>query len=225
MKFISIIPAYNEANTIKGVVQGVGNYSDVIVVDDGSIDQTSLLAKEAGAIVIKHSRNKGKGAAIKTGVDFALKNGYDLLLLLDGDGQHDPRCVPRLLDGMEGVDIRIGSRFQGSWPKNMPLQRRLSNAITTILIRSVTNYRITDSQSGFRVISGTIAHLFQDIPYDDYVYESEVLYRASKNNLKVDEKAINSNYRDEKSYIKIFHVFHYILFILLLLSRKISRRI
>ena len=90
MKFLSIIPAYNEENTIKRVVEGVGNYSDVVVVDDGSIDETSSLAKEAGAIVIKHFRNKGKGAAIKTGVDYALENGYDILLLLDGDGQHDP---------------------------------------------------------------------------------------------------------------------------------------
>ena len=107
----------------------------------------------------------------------------------------------------------------------MPLQRRLSNEITTRLIRFITNYRITDSQSGFRVISGTVAHLFQDIPYDDYVYESEVLYRASKNNLKVDEKTITSNYRDEKSYIKTFNIVNYILFILLLFTRKISRRI
>jgi glycosyltransferase involved in cell wall biosynthesis len=197
----------------------------VVVVDDGSIDETSSLAKEAGAIVIKHFRNKGKGAAIKTGVDYALENGYDILLLLDGDGQHDPRCVPHLLEGIEGVDIRIGSRFLDSWPQNMPLQRRLSNEITTRLIRFITNYRITDSQSGFRVISGTVAHLFQDIPYDDYVYESEVLYRASKNNLKVDEKTITSNYRDEKSYIKTFNIVNYILFILLLFTRKISRRI
>jgi glycosyltransferase involved in cell wall biosynthesis len=225
MRIITIIPAYNEEKAIKDVVKGVGEYSDVLVVDDGSIDHTSFLANEAGARIIKHERNIGKGAAIKTGLDYAIKEDYRMVILLDGDGQHDPRCIPELLEGMEGVDMRIGSRFQGNYPLNMPLQRRLSNGITTRLIRLMTGYHITDSQCGFRVISGKVAPFFLDIPYDDYVYESEVLYRAWKNRLIVDEKPIKSIYGEEKSYVRTRHVLHYILFILRVFMRKISGRI
>ena len=105
MRIITIIPAYNEENAIAQVVNCVKKYSDVIVVDDGSTDQTSQLAKNAGAKVLKHNKNMGKGAAIKTGLGSAIKDDYDFMVLLDGDGQHDPGCIPFLLDGMDGVDL------------------------------------------------------------------------------------------------------------------------
>ena len=225
MKIITIIPAYNEEKAIKDVLSGVQNYSDVVVVDDGSSDQTSSLGQETGVVVLKHPNNKGKGAAIKTGLKYAMEKDYDLIVHLDGDGQHDPRCIPQLVQGMDNVDLRIGSRFLGTAPQNMPLQRRLSNGITTRLMRYLTGYPITDSQCGFRVISTKSAPLFLYIPYDDYVYESEVLYQASKNNLIVDEKPIQCIYGEEKSYVRTWHVFHYISFILRLLLRKFGRRL
>ena len=225
MRIITIIPAYNEEKAIKEVVRGAQNYSDVVVVDDGSSDQTSSLGQETGAIVLKHQNNKGKGAAIKTGLKYAVKKNYDLIIHLDGDGQHDPRTIPQLIEGMDTVDVRIGSRFLEKAPQNMPLQRRLSNWLTTHFMGFITGYAITDSQSGFRVISTKSASLFLDIPYDDYVFESEVLFQACKNKLIVDERPIQCTYGEEKSYVRSWHVFHYILFTLSLLMRKFRRRV
>lgn len=225
MRIITIIPAYNEENTIVHVVNGVKKYSDVLVVDDGSTDETSILAINAESNVLKHDKNIGKGAAIKTGLKSAIQDDYDLMILLDGDCQHDPRCIPILLDGMDGVDLLIGSRFLNMSPQNMPLQRRLSNGITTRLIRFVTGYHITDSQCGFRVISRKAAPFFVDIPYNDYVYESEVLCRASENDLVVSERPIQCIYGNEKSYVRTRHVVHYVMFTLRLLVRKLLRRI
>jgi glycosyltransferase involved in cell wall biosynthesis len=225
MRIITIIPAYNEEKTIKKVIKCVLDYSDVVVVDDGSSDQTSSLANETGVLVLQHHKNNGKGAAIKTGLKYAMKENYDLIVHLDADGQHDPRCIPKLIEGMDTVDVRIGSRFHGRSPQNMPFQRRLSNRLTTHLMRYLTDYNITDSQSGFRVISSNSAPLFLNIQYDDYVYESEVLFKAFENNLIVDEKPIRSTYGEEESYIRSWHIFHYIIFILSLLMRKCKRRL
>jgi len=225
MRIITIIPAYNEEDTIAQVVNGVKKYSDVLVVDDGSTDETSTLAINAESNVLKHKKNIGKGAAIKTGLKSAIADDYDLMVLLDGDCQHDPRCIPILLDGMDGVDLLIGSRFLNMPPQNMPLQRRLSNGITTRLIRFVTGYHITDSQCGFRVISKRAAPFFMDIAYNDYVYESEVLCRASENDLVVSERPIQCIYGNEKSYVRTRHVVHYVMFTLRLLVRKLLRRI
>jgi len=225
MRIITIIPAYNEEKTIKDVISRVLKYSDVVVVDDGSSDQTFSLANETGVMVLKHPKNMGKGAAIKSGLEYAVKKDFDLIIHLDGDGQHDPRFIPQLVNGMNDVDILIGSRFHRAAPQNMPLHRRLSNLITTHLMRYLTGYAITDSQSGFRVISSKSAPIFLNIPYDDYVYESEVLYQAYKNNLLVDEKPIQCIYGEEKSYVRTRHVLHYMSFILRLLIHKLGRSV
>ena len=94
MKFIIVIPAYNEEKAIEMVVKESLRYSYVLVVDDGSRDHTSTYARDAGAEVIKHTRNRGKGAALKTGIEYALNKGYDAMVMLDGDGQHDPNLYP-----------------------------------------------------------------------------------------------------------------------------------
>lgn len=222
MKLITIIPAYNEENNIKRVIEGALKHSDVLVVDDGSNDNTFNLAKRAGVNVIKHEKNKGKGAAIKTGLKAALEDGYDILILLDGDGQHNPIHIPLLVSCINDAGLVIASRFKEGTPSNMPIQRRLSNVITTRIIRFITGYKITDSQSGFRAISSNVARLFLDIGYDDYIYESEMLYRASKNNIKIKEVSIPSTYGVEKSYVKAKHALKYIIFILRLLIRRIK---
>lgn len=225
MRVITIIPAYNEEQTIEKVVRDVKKYSDVLVVNDGSIDQTAPLARNTGAKIVSHSKNMGKGAAIKTGLKNAIKGDYDLMVLLDGDGQHDPQYIPLLLDGIKDADVIIGSRFFGVNKPKMPPHRRLSNGITTRLIRYVTGYHITDSQCGFRVISKKAAPLFVGISYNDYVYESEVLCKASENNLVVGERPIECIYGNEKSYVQFRHVIHYIMFTLRLLLRKFLGRI
>jgi len=221
MKLITIIPAYNEENAIKYVVDGALKYSDVLVVDDGSHDNTSKKAFDAGAALIRHDFNKGKGAAIKSGLKRTLNSGYAVIILIDGDGQHDPDHIPLLASSINECDMVIGSRFRDGNPDNMPTHRRLSNKITTALIRYVTGYTITDSQSGFRALSKDSSKLFLDIKYDDYVYESEMLYIASKNNIKIKEAPIPSSYGPEKSYVSTIHVLRYIFFIVKLFLRKL----
>jgi glycosyltransferase involved in cell wall biosynthesis len=225
MKVITLIPAYNEESAIEMVVEGALKHSDVIVIDDGSKDNTYNLAKKAGAAVIKHDKNKGKGAAIKSGLKEGLKKGYDIFILIDGDGQHDPEDIPLIASRINGAKLVVGSRFVKGNPRNMPIQRRFSNKITTNLIRYVTGYNLTDSQNGFRALSRDAAKLFADIEYDDYIYESEMFYRASKNSIIVEEVAMDSKYGFEKSYVTKWHVLLYILFIIRLMFRKLRRRI
>ena len=224
MKIVTIIPAYNEERNIKDVIKGALKYSDVIVVDDGSVDNTSNIAKQSGAYLIKHKKNRGKGAAIKTGFKKALDNKYDIFILIDGDGQHNPDFIPALISKMGNADVVIGSRFKKDDPDNMPLQRKLSNKLTTKLVKFLTGYHITDSQSGFRSFSRDAARVFVDIPYDDYVYESEMFYQASKQKMVIKEEKISCSYKDEESYIKWINILRYIRFIFKSLLRKYQKK-
>ncbi len=225
MRFITIIPAYNEEEAIKSVVGRALKYGDVLVIDDGSGDNTYNLAKNAGAKIIKHEKNMGKGAAIKSGLKEALNNDYDILILLDGDGQHNPNCIPSFISNIDSSELIIGSRFKNGNPGNMPVWRKLSNKITTNLIKFVTGYKLTDSQSGFRAMSPVAAGLFLDIKYDDYVYESEMLYKAAKHEIKVSEVSIPCTHGNEKSYVTKIHALKYMLFIIGLLGRKFKIRV
>ena len=225
MKFITIIPAYNEEKAIESVVKCALKYCDVLVVDDGSGDSTYVRAKSAGAKIVKHEKNMGKGAAIKSGLKEALNKDYDVLIVLDGDGQHNPDCIPSFVSNIGDNELIIGSRFKNGNPENMPVWRKLSNKITTNLIKFVTGYNLTDSQSGFRAMSRDAAELFLDIKYDDYVYESEMLYKASEHEIEVNEAPIPCTYGDEKSYVTKIHALKYILFIIGLLGRKFKVRI
>lgn len=225
MKYIIIIPAYNESKAIEKVVRESLKYSDVLVVDDGSSDQTAALATEAGARVIKHDKNRGKGAAIKTGLKYALDKGYNAMVLLDGDGQHDPQFIPSLVREQKNAAMVICSRFMEGPPEEMALQRKLSNKITTFILNHVTGSQITDSQCGFRIISNEAAIIFLELPQDGYEYESEILYQASRNKLKVKEIPIPSSYKGEESYITWINILKYIFYILKLLLIELKRRI
>jgi glycosyltransferase involved in cell wall biosynthesis len=222
MNLITIIPAYNEELAIKNVVKEALHYSPVLVVDDGSNDETFQLAKEAGAEVVKHPQNMGKGAAIKTGLKTGLNKGYNTFVVIDGDGQHKPDDIPPLISAIQGAGVVIGSRFKGKLPENIPLQRKISNAVTTSIIRYLTGYSLTDSQSGFRAISKDAAKLFLDITYNDYIYESEMFHMAAKHDITIKEVPISCRYGNEKSYITWITVLNYVLFISRLFLRKIN---
>lgn len=222
MRLVTIIPAYNEENAIGDVVNRSIQYSDVIVVDDGSTDDTYNQAKKAGAGVIKHEKNRGKGAAIKSGLNRALKDGYDAFILIDGDGQHDPEDIPLLFSFIGEYGLIIGSRFISGNPENMPLTRKISNRVTTGLIKYVTGYELTDSQSGFRALSKGCARFFLDIKYDDYVYESEMIYKAAENKVRLKEVAVSSRYSLEKSHITRMNILKYTFFIVMLLGKKLK---
>lgn len=221
-RIVTVIPALNEERTIESVARGALSHGDVIVVDDGSTDRTSELAARAGARVIRHERNLGKGAALKTGIREALRGSYDVIVFMDADGQHDPSLIPDLASAINGGDFVIGSRFIERNHHTMPVQRRLSNRLTTWILRFATGYSITDSQSGFRAISSRYAHLILDLPYDDYVYESETICETSRHRLRIAEVPITCCYGDEKSYIGLGDVIQYIKFIIKLFLRRFN---
>ncbi|MDR2830486.1 MAG: glycosyltransferase family 2 protein [Methanobrevibacter sp.] len=212
MNVIIIIPAFNEEDNIKDVASKSLEYGDVLVVDDGSTDNTKKNARSSGAKVISHENNKGKGFAIKTGIKEALKHPYEVFIFIDGDGQHDPNLIQDFMKKMDSCDIVIGSRFLKGELKNMPIQRKLSNLITTKLISFITEQHLTDSQSGFRGVSKEMAEHFLKSPYNDYRFESDVLINFLSK-IRYDEVSIPSRYGEEVSHITHTHTIKYVFFI------------
>ena len=133
--------------------------------------------------------------------------------------------IPESINKLNVVDLVICSRFLNGPPQKMPIGRKLSNKLTTSLLRYTSGYHVTDSQCGFRTFSDKAARVFLDIPYDDYEFESEMLYQASLNSLTLIELAIPSSYQGEKSYITSFKIIKYIYYILKLLLRDLKRRL
>ncbi len=205
MRTICIVPAYNEEKTIKHLVLSAKKYVDeVIVIDDGSKDETYTQAKEAGATVIKHIRNMGKGAALRSGIKEALKRSPDVIITMDGDGQHNPSLIPMFISKVlnENVDIVLGSRFlDKERSEKMPFLRVLSNKTTTFILRNFFGVKTTDSQSGYRAFKSGV---FRKITFqcNGYVAESEILIKAAREKMNIMEISIPAIYGGEKSKIK-----------------------
>jgi len=154
MKLVGI-PAYNEESTIGDVVKKSLQYSDkVIVVDDGSSDNTARMAKQSGATVISHQKNQGYGAAVITLFDRARQENADILTIIDGDGQHDPAQISLLVNTLQenNVDVVIGSRFLDS-KSDTPGYRKRGIKIITSAANFGADFKVSDAQSGFRSYS------------------------------------------------------------------------
>lgn len=158
-KTMAAIPAFNEEKTIGSVLIGTQMYVDeVVVVDDGSTDGTGKIAEQAGATVLRHEENRGYGASIRTCFEYARHNGAEILITLDGDGQHRPELIPRVADPVSrgAADICIGSRFvEGDRVGKVPLYRRVGIGVLTKITNLGThrNHKLRDAQSGFRAYS------------------------------------------------------------------------
>ncbi len=194
MKTLIIIPAYNEELTIGSVVALARKYGDVLVVDDGSADRTSEIAQNAGAIVVKHETNMGKGAALRTGFDYALANGYDAAVCLDADGQHNPDEIPALLEPIANgrADLVIGSRYLGANKKRIPLYRRFGLWVLNEGIKVATTMNV-DSQSGFRAMA-LEALKKMNLNSNGYSAETDIVIKAKEMGLRVREVPINVRY-------------------------------
>ncbi|MDE0041130.1 MAG: glycosyltransferase family 2 protein, partial [Candidatus Poribacteria bacterium] len=130
MKTCLLLPAYNVSRTVKRAIREANLFiGDIIVVDDGSRDKTAEIALACGAVVLKHTRNCGKGMALRTGFDYAIRAGYQLIFTMDSDGQHNPSDLPRFLDRFRQTkpDILIGGRFEDR--SAMPFHRQLNNRL------------------------------------------------------------------------------------------------
>ena len=197
---IACIPAYNEELKIKDVIKRALPYVDkVIVCDDGSTDKTAVLAEKAGATVISHEKNLGYGSAISTLFDYCRKNNAEIMVTLDGDGQHNPDQVPDLINVMlkHNVDVVIGSRSLSD-DKDLPSYRRTGIKIITSTINSATNLKVTDSQSGFRAYSRTAIDLIHPSESGMSV-STEILLKISNNGLSMAEVPITVSYTGNTS--------------------------
>lgn len=202
MKTIVLIPAFNEQAAIGSVVRKSLQYaSDVLVVDDGSSDNTSEIAKNAGASVLRHSTNYGKGVSLKDA--FSHVQGYDIVVTIDGDGQHNPDEIPDLIKPIcEGkADFVNGSRYLNGFDENTPAYRRVGQRVLDIATNVTAGTNVTDSQSGFRAFkASTIScYKFRD---PGFGIESEMIADAAENNLRILEVPITVKYDVENSSTK-----------------------
>jgi len=197
-----VIPAYNEELTIGSVVALAKKYGDVLVVDDGSSDRTSEIAKEAGAIVIRHERNVGKGQALKTGFEYALSRGYDFVVTLDADGQHNPDEIPLLLEPtIKGeADLVIGSRYLNESKKKIPVYRRFGLWVLNKSTKVVAGVDV-DSQSGFRAINRKALEKL-NLNSTDYSVETDMVVKVREEGLKIKEVPISVRYDVPKKHKK-----------------------
>jgi glycosyltransferase involved in cell wall biosynthesis len=200
----AVIPAKNAASTVGPVVRGLKRAVpdiEVIVVDDGSSDATGEAARSAGAVVLRHARNRGKGAALETGFDEALRRGADTVLAMDADGQHDPTAAPRLLDALSEADLVIGSR-EGN-RAGMPWIRRATNDVTTWWVSRLAGRRLSDSQSGFRAARATVLRAIRP-KSRRFEYESELLIRAGRAGFRIVSVPVPTLYNAPGSHIDPF---------------------
>jgi glycosyltransferase involved in cell wall biosynthesis len=203
------IPAYNEETTIGEVVRYASDHADqVLVIDDGSEDDTANRAASAGAIVIEHGRNRGYGAALKTAFEVAQRYGACHLLVIDGDGQHDPADIPQLVASQEctGAHLVIGSRFIDGATSNAPLYRRIGlrtiNILTNLSMGVVRSTSwVKDTQSGFRAYDQEmIQTLAADGSIGDWMDAStDVLYHAHHHSYTIEEVPIAVEYGVENA--------------------------
>ena len=193
MRVIALIPAYNEATTIAEVIKRTKPFVDrVIVIDDGSSDETKKIAKESGAYVVSHSMNRGLGAAIGTGMEVAKRLNADVAVTLDADGQHDPSEIPRFVDALEeGAEMVVGSRMLTR--TGMPWYRQVANFLGNIVTFILFGMWVTDSQSGFRAFSRRALEQLE-VRTNRMAVSSELIAQAKQKRLRFAEIPIRAIY-------------------------------
>jgi glycosyltransferase involved in cell wall biosynthesis len=194
---LAIIPCYNEATTIGSVVLKAKRHVDnVLVIDDGSIDDTAYVARAAGATVISHRTNYGKSRAIKTGFKYALNQGFDYVVTIDGDGQHNPDEIPSVLGHLmnNGHDISIGLRSGNG--TEMPFWRKIGKRVLDYATSFGNGGYVTDSQCGFRAFNKKAVKIITPrLNGGDFSVESEQLIRAHELGLEVAPTDVNCKYK------------------------------
>ena len=199
MKLVCI-PAYNAEKKIGDVVKKSLEYVDeVIVCDDGSTDNTAKIASQSGALVISHKKNQGYGAALITMFEHARKEDTDVMITLDGDGQHDPEEIPLFLKSLEekNVDVVIGSRFLNN-KKMPPAYRKAGIKIITSAVKLGNKLKITDAQSGYRAYSKKAIEAIR-ITETGMAASTEILHKISNKGLTILEVPINISYEEKTS--------------------------
>lgn len=214
MKVAVLIPTYNESAEIRqlaGTVRSMG--FPVIIVDDGSNDRTVEEAMASGALVIRHEKNLGKGASLRTGFEYILREGYEAALIMDGDAQHSPKDIHKFIDaaGKRENALVIGNRMGAA--ENMPLDRKLANMFMSFIISLMCGQKIPDSQCGFRLLKRELLENIK-IECSRFEVESEILIKASRAGAKILSITIQTLYGKESSQINpLWDTFRFIIFL------------
>jgi glycosyltransferase involved in cell wall biosynthesis len=197
---LALVPAFEEGPRIEAVVAATARHLPVVVVDDGSSDDTAAVAEAAGAIVLRQVPNAGKGAALRAGFRYALDAGAAAVVTLDADGQHDPAEIPAFLAAFEASrpELIIGQRDFGG----MPPVRRLSNTLGGWALSAAVGRAVPDNQSGYRLIGRTLMRRLLDSDESGFEFEVEMIARCIALGLPIAWVPIRTIYAGEPSHIR-----------------------
>lgn len=229
MRVLAIVPAYNEEATVGDVVAEIraGGIADALVVNDGSTDATSEAARAAGARTLDLGVNLGIGGAVQAGFQFAARNGYDVAVQVDGDGQHIAAEIPRLLEPLAAgrADLVLGSRYVAETGYRSPIARRLGMVMFSAVVTAVTGQRLLDTTSGFRAAGREcLAYLARNYPQD--YPEVEVLVLLHRAGFRIEE--VPCEFRDRaggRSSITPARSAYYVVKVLLAIGIGLFRRV
>ena len=204
MKTCLLLPAYNESKTIGQIIQESSEFiSDIVVIDDGSSDETGEIAIASGAVCLSNATNCGKGSALRKGFAYALARGYELIFTMDSDRQHEPADIPRFLEHFHNTrpDILIGARTERDSRVLMPFHRRVNNRLISSVGSKLCGQRVPDFQSGYRLIRADVLRQVH-LETERYETESELLIKAGRLGFRIESLPIQTRYGDEVSHIK-----------------------
>ncbi|MBF0557966.1 MAG: glycosyltransferase family 2 protein [Nitrospirae bacterium] len=230
MKILVVVPAYNEEGCIRGVIEDIREHfpdGDIIVINDGSQDNTSAIAGSLGTRVADLPYNLGIGGAMQAGFLYALQEGYDAVIQFDGDGQHHADQIGKILAPWRSqeADLVVGSRFLSDSGFTSSVQRKIGAKILSFVVSSLTGQRITDTTSGFRVYGRTTLEFFCSVYPEDYP-EVEALILAHKKGLKIVEVASEIGPRTGgRSSITSSRAFYYMIKVLLAIFVDLMKKI
>lgn len=198
MKIICVIPAVNEAKNINQVINSVRPYvQEIVIVDDGSQDETANLARKEGVTVLQHQLNRGQGAALQTGNDYALKHGADIIVHFDADNQFLASEIPEMIKPLlnNQADIVFGSRFLGKKVNFPPVKKYLIYPLAKFFTRVVLRIKLSDPQNGFRALSRKAAQKI-NIEHRAMAHNSEIQIKAFQQKLRITEVPITVIYHE-----------------------------
>jgi glycosyltransferase involved in cell wall biosynthesis len=191
-RVLIMIPAYNEAMNISGVIEGIRRSvpeADILVINDGSKDNTAHLSRSAGAHVITHPFNMGYGVTCQTGFKYANRKEYDYVVQMDGDGQHDPACIPAMLKVVQdpNVDVVLGSRWLGLTKYKGPLLRKFGKFFFGFLASLITKHQVTDPTTGFQAFTKKVVQFYCTEVYPVDYPDADMIIILDKAEFRVKE--------------------------------------
>ncbi len=229
IRVLVIIPALNEATTLPAVLASLARAvpeCDVVVVDDGSTDDTAAVARAAGVTVLSLPFNLGIGGALRTGFRYAVAQGYDAGVQLDADGQHDPAMIPVLLAALDGADFVVGSRFARTNSYEVGRTRRGAMQLLQFTMRLLSGRTFTDTSSGFRAFGRPVLEYFARSYPSEYMESVEALLAANYEGFRIAEVPVEMHQRagGSPSAVRFKLIYHYVRVMFTMLTRASRRR-